>query len=285
MAFHFEVREAYLEFCKYVASRGLEMVEGDSSLDTDLAKRLEEKRLLSKVRIDPQIKKLLDAFEVACDRRMADANEANSPQEPLFHYTKEQALTSIINSQRFRFSSINHMDDLTELTFGFNVFRSLLQEAIGAQSGLVRDFCRGLLEDDDLKIIQRHIAFYSVSFGLKDDPRQWKCYGDRGRGVALGLAPEFFRPTPFEDLNRSKPEGRIFCGKVAYGDEDGLARILRCLKRPSHLSNKCNPPVGFHQHPSARAGRRPCRHAGCVHHSASRADHIGGGPKQRTGGL
>ena len=37
--------------------------------------------------------------------------------------------------------------------------------------------------------------------------------------------------------------------------------------------------------PWVRAARRACRHAGYVHKLASRADRIGGGPKQRTGGL
>jgi len=38
--------------------------------------------------------------------------------------------------------------------------------------------------------------------------------------------------------------------------------------------------------PWARTGRRPCVLAGWwIHAHASRADHIGGGPKQRTGGL
>jgi putative ABC transport system substrate-binding protein len=32
-------------------------------------------------------------------------------------------------------------------------------------------------------------------------------------------------------------------------------------------------------------GRRPCRHAGRIRVHASRADRIGGRPKQRTGGL
>ena len=32
----------------------------------------------------------------------------------------------------------------------------------------------------------------------------------------------------------------------------------------------------------ARAGRRPRHHLGCIHGRASRADHIGGGPKQAS---
>jgi hypothetical protein len=31
----------------------------------------------------------IDAFENACNKRMADANAANEPKEPLFHYTRE----------------------------------------------------------------------------------------------------------------------------------------------------------------------------------------------------
>jgi hypothetical protein len=40
-----------------------------------------------------------------------------------------------------------------------------------------------------------------------------------------------------------------------------------------------------HHGPWARARRRPRRHAGCMDGLASRADHIGGGPEQRTGRL
>jgi hypothetical protein len=162
---------------------------------------------------------------------MADANEAGAPKQPLFHYTSEQALLSIIKSEQFWFTSIFHMDDTTELTFGFNVSRALLQEAIARKDGLVRDFCRGLLEDDDLrKVIRESIAFYSVSFGLRDDIKQWKCYGDRERGVALGLAPDFFRPAPFEDPDHPKPEEEIFYSKVSYGETDARARHSKVIE-------------------------------------------------------
>ena len=63
-----------------------------------------------------------------------------------------------------------------------------------------------------------------MSFGLRDIGQQWMDYADQGRGVALGLAPEFFRPAPFEDPENPKPEEVIFYGKVAYGLKDGRAR-------------------------------------------------------------
>jgi len=68
------------------------------------------------------------------------------------------------------------------------------------------------------------MEFYSVSFGLRDVEKQWIKYADQGRGVALGLAPEFFRPAPFQDPNNPKPEEIIFYGKVSYGLKDGRAR-------------------------------------------------------------
>jgi hypothetical protein len=231
MAFRFEAQEAFLEFRDYVASRNLQLIAPDDEHDTDLAKRLQEKWQLSKVRLDPQIEKALAAFEDASKRRMADTNAANAPEQPLFHYTRAEALTSIIDSKQFWFTSIYHMDDTEGLKFGYNVWRSLLQEAIAVKHGLALALCQGLLEDDDLKrIIKESVAFYSISFGLRDDPEQWNCYGDRGRGVTLGLAPEFFRPAPFEDPNHPKPEEQIFYGKVAYGAMAARARHSKVLE-------------------------------------------------------
>jgi hypothetical protein len=149
--------------------------------------------------LNPQIEKALAEFGDANDRRMADANTANEPREPreprepLFHYTKEDALLSIVDSDEFWFTSIYQMDDAEELTFGFNVSRSLLQKAIAVKGGLVRAFCQDLLRIIDSNKIKELIAFYSISFGLRDDLQQWSCYGDGGRGVALGLAPDSSR--------------------------------------------------------------------------------------------
>jgi hypothetical protein len=166
----------------------------------------------------------LDAFQNACDRRMADANAANEPKEPLFHYTNEKALFSILDTDQLWFTSIYHMDDTEELSFGFNVARSLFKHAAERSKGLARAFCRELGEDGELEKIKKIIAFYSVSFGLRDVSQQWTDYADQGRGVALGLAQEFFRPAPFEDPENPRPEEVIFYGKVSYGPVDARAQ-------------------------------------------------------------
>jgi hypothetical protein len=126
------------------------------------------------------------------------------------------------------------MDDKEELTFGFNVSRSLLQAAVATGDELTRLFCQELVDEEDLRKIKTLFEFYSISFGIKDDPQQWASYGDSGRGVALGLAPAFFHPAPFEDPENPKPEEHIYLylGKVVYGDEAAGARHSIVIEEP-----------------------------------------------------
>jgi DUF2971 family protein len=180
--------------------------------------------------LDSRIEKALATFEDESNRRMADANAANAPLQPLFHYTLDQALTSIISSEQFWFTSIYHMDDPEELKFGFKQSRALLEEAIAVKDGLARAFCQDVLEIVDVETIKKLIAFYSISFGLRDDLQQWNSNGDQGRGVALGLAPEFFRPAPFEDPDHPKPEEELFYRKVSYGDADARERHREAIE-------------------------------------------------------
>src|SRR4051812_7973540 len=91
--------------------------------------------------VSPKAAAAVDAFQRACNLRIANANEANDPREPLFHYTTEAALFSILDSGQFWFTSIYHMDDPEELNFGFNVARALFREATERSKGLARAFC------------------------------------------------------------------------------------------------------------------------------------------------
>jgi hypothetical protein len=179
---------------------------------------------ISQIKLSLSIQKAVEAFHDASMQRMAQGNATDAPREPLFHYTSEKALFSIIETEKFWFTSIYHMDDTEELTFGFNMARSLLQARVAAGDQLTCMFCRELIDEDELKKIRALFEYYSISFGTRDDPKQWARYGDSGRGVALGLAPVFFRPAPFEDPHNPKPEEHIYVGKVIYGEQKARAR-------------------------------------------------------------
>src|SRR5258706_13010754 len=95
----------------------------------------------SKIELSAPVAEAVGKVHDASMERMAQANTADEPTEPLFHYTTENALFSIIASETLWFTSIYHMDDTEELTFGFGVERKLLQEAIASGDELTRMFC------------------------------------------------------------------------------------------------------------------------------------------------
>lgn len=175
----------------------------------------------SKIELSAPVAEAVEKFHDASVERIARANASDEPTEPLFHYTGESALFSIIQSEQFWFSSIYHMDDTEELAFGFGVERKLLQEAIASGDPLTRMFCEELADEEEINKIKQLFEFYSISFGIRDDIKQWEKYADAGRGIALGLAPAFFKPLM---TAHPKPEEKIFLGKVVYGDAQARAR-------------------------------------------------------------
>ena len=165
--------------------------------------------------MNKRAKRSLKEFHTASMHRMADANTKDAPTEPLFHYTSEQALFSIIKQELLYFTSVFHMDDDEELSFGFGVSRALLKARIIKGQAITNVFLKPLAEGDDLEKIKELFCFYSVSFGQRNDPDQWARYGDSGRGVAVGFRPPFFG---IEVKDSYEPDEMIYLGKVAYGE-------------------------------------------------------------------
>jgi hypothetical protein len=162
-----------------------------------------------------QAKKLLKKLQTSSISRMTRRNAKEAPTQPLFHYTTENAVFSIIKSEELRFTSVYHMDDKVELSFGFGVSHSLLSAAMTREDVLVKQFLKSLVDDFKFDKIKARFEFYSASFGQKDDPQQWTDYAAGGSGVAIGLAPAFFTVFNVKD---PKPEETIFLGKVNYGE-------------------------------------------------------------------
>ncbi|WPO43183.1 DUF2971 domain-containing protein [Tardiphaga sp. 42S5] len=159
--------------------------------------------------------KLADRFNQASVLRMAKGNERGAPTEPLFHYTSVAALEAIIASETFWFTSVYHMDDDQELSFGFAISHALLAAALEREDVNMKVFLKPLVEDMAFSRIRDRFEFYSASFGQKDDARQWADYADGGKGIAIGLGPKLFG---LEKKKTYKPEEKTFLGKVEYGE-------------------------------------------------------------------
>jgi hypothetical protein len=167
-----------------------------------------------------QAQKLVKKFNGASIYRMARGNAKDAPTQPLFHYTTEQALYSIIRSETFWFTSIYCMDDDAELSFGFGVSHDLLSAAM-ERDDLTKRFLKPLVDDYKFDKIRARFEFYSAIFGQKDDAEQWSDYAGGGFGVAMCLAPGFFALSNPKD---PKPEETTFLGKVIYGEADAKVR-------------------------------------------------------------
>lgn len=81
--------------------------------------------------------KLADRFNLASTQRMAKGNERGAPTGPLFHYTSVAALEGIVTSETFWFTSVYHMDDDQELSFGFGISHDLLAAALAREDANV----------------------------------------------------------------------------------------------------------------------------------------------------
>ena len=171
--------------------------------------------------MENRAQKLADRFAASSVLRMAEANAREAPTQPLFHYTTEQALDAIVKSEVFWFTSIYHMDDDEELSFGFAVAHSLMKVAVARGDPHVITFLAPMVEDYGFERIKERFEFYSVSFGQRDDAQQWTKYAAEGTGVALGFATPFFGLLKDRDF---KPEEKIFLGKGAYGELAAKAR-------------------------------------------------------------
>ncbi len=170
-------------------------------------------------RLSKHLEKVLQSYSDAYTQRMYEADARDAPNSPLFHYTTWAGFEGIMRSRSFWFTSIEQMNDATELTYGFSIATRLLQIAMFHASGtqpadwLVRQFCEPLVQPGNLAGIRGRFEFYSASFGRADEPHQWEQYGDHRRGIAIGLSERLFTPTY---QPHAAPHEHHFMGRVVY---------------------------------------------------------------------
>ena len=142
-------------------------------------------------------------------------------QTPLYHYTDVGALQGIIEKEEIWFSSMFHLNDPTELKYGWDIAKEVLKEQFREDDDPLNRvhefFTRGF--DGMLK----DFGYFVASFSRKgDDLGQSRAYGDNACGVSIGFAPTIFHPVPrTED---QKPNETAYVAEVIYDRE--IAKTL-----------------------------------------------------------
>jgi hypothetical protein len=149
-------------------------------------------------------------------QRLRAEQESTKITHTLYHYTNENGLRGIIESQRLWFTSYLHLNDPSELTHGMNVAHGLLKEiSESTGDGLVKMFCDlvdNLFQHRNFAAV---FGFYIASLSsAENDLGQWRAYADNGRGFALGLAPHLFEAI---ETPHPKPTEHIVM-PVVYGN-------------------------------------------------------------------
>jgi Protein of unknown function (DUF2971) len=141
---------------------------------------------------NPQLRALLCEFKDWCDARGRELDAANSVHDPLFHYTDVGGLLGIINSQEIWLTSIFHLNDPSELGYGIEMALDIFKAEAERGPDVVKAFC-AWMKHLLVKAGGEIFGFFVGSFSRDgNDLGQWRAYSDKGRGVAVGLAPRLF---------------------------------------------------------------------------------------------
>ena len=113
-----------------------------------------------------------------------------------------------------------------------NVAKAALAE-IGARMPKVKIFCDMVIDLFSADNLSSTFDFYIASFSRdRDSLYQWKEYGEKLRGFAIGLAPQLFA---IEDKPNRKPHENVFVAPVCYGDIAGRVHHLPAIENVARI--------------------------------------------------
>lgn len=134
------------------------------------------------------LKAALDGFsstEEAAFQPYLAGLEAEEPP-PIFHYTRDDALKSILGTGTFRLTDAFQLNDPTELTHGLKLLDSVLAEAAEdgpSEFAVFHNRMKRFVDEGGVRAVAHYfIGSFSL---LGDDLPQWRSYADDGRGFAL----------------------------------------------------------------------------------------------------
>jgi hypothetical protein len=161
----------------------------------------------------------------------------STPTVPLYHYTDETALRSILKLQKFWCFSHEQQTDPQEFEYALEVARRELTEASRSDDFFAQALAKCLLDMLSVNKLSGPFEFYLFSVSRhRDHGPQWKAYGRDGTGFALGLSPALFQPDK-EDLYKEANKN-LHIGRVVYGDGPTAERHRLAITRAAEITSK-----------------------------------------------
>ena len=176
-------------------------------------------------------------FDVWSKKQLLAEQAASTPDQPLFHYTNEQALKGILSNEKLWCFGHQYQKDLQEFRYSLENARRVIKEVGESDDGPTHWFCACLLDMLDNNSLTDTFEFYLFSLSRHaDDPRQWREYGDSGRGFAIGFAPTLFAPK--QNVLNEEANENVYVGRVLYGDADTAARHRSVVSKAAHITSR-----------------------------------------------
>jgi hypothetical protein len=172
-------------------------------------------------------------------RQLALEEKRSTVTEVLYQYTGWSGLRGIIESQSVWFTDYRHLNDRSELSYGVEVAHEVLAAVAQVADERVGMFLQTVRD----RLIPRNFVgsldFFTASFtAQRDDPGQWRCYGDDGRGFAIGFAPKMFAVVDGASFRANE---KALVGPVLYDKQAIFARHKVAIeKAASILLATCN---------------------------------------------
>ena len=133
--------------------------------------------------IESLLKKLTDTFT---ERLHQDGIGEFAPAPPqLFHYTSDEGLKGIIERDVIWSTNYRYVNDLTEIIYANDILRDEILARLASANPLIHAVLDAVLNTPDLLVgaVDVFIACFCEEGDLLS---QWRAYGGRGGGYAIG---------------------------------------------------------------------------------------------------
>lgn len=109
-----------------------------------------------------------------------------SPPSLLYHYTTAEGVKGIIENDEIWATNFRYVNDLTEFIYANDILREEIRHRLSSATPLVRAVLDAIMNTPDHLVGE--VDIYIACFCEKGDLlSQWRAYGGRGGGYAIGL--------------------------------------------------------------------------------------------------